>query len=726
MSQTSQGGPTPDQEARTDSRVIMEAADAADKKEIAKVQERAQEAVREELDESRPEINKETKDKILKNGFKSITDKETKRRAASDAEPMDFSEFWVENGEARIPMYPFKPFVKIRFLSGVKTEIADPGSSNERILKPEYNDIYEVPFNYLTNFTVTTHPYARAQITISDTEFKNIENFSMRALALYNETIRKIQKGYWAMSAMEIPSFCQLTWGYIGKDPDKRVESSVLSFILLGFKYSIGQTWLTINLDLIGNSQYFFNVTKFAVGKLGKIRPTNGDEDEKNPSASDEDEFEIYRFIETALKRFGLDNWRHYALGPTTGVNKGKNEFIRKISVGRFNTRLKKVLAAGASVADFVQRACEIQLEDGAYAALKKEEQPMGVAVITARPGDDEDFERYGLIKRWILKPGPAMRDDRASRIYEWKRSPTSVITQMSADIPDGYFLGYTSLSFLGYTLNDDGQISMHVVQVGDDGDVRTIADLERVDIPDEQMEYLREAEKANRLQDNIKKLEKKLRTTEDEAIAIEGTDEYKKLIKVATKGDDGVWRFTGTGDEAKKITELDKKLGVKLKNIIKYNAELDEKRAEARTYINRSFHEFITNPANTQYIPIDLSTGNAASADSMQTRTEQDRFLSRNLLNTIADDMVATLNMTILGDPWLDGVHIDLVKARVRIIVNRPDNEPSVLSNDYFFFPNELRHTINSSGYTTSFTLKTAHDFLERAEELEPLHGGT
>ncbi len=710
-------------QGQIDARVLGEAAEKADKKVVAKVEKEAQEAVREEIEESRPEVNGETEAELLKRKSDAIAAKKKKRQTASDAEPMDFSEFWKDDsGEALMPMYPFKPFVKIRFLSKVRAveieavEGAEPPKPNQRQLKLEYDDIYEVPFNYLTNFTITTHPHARAQITISDTEFKNIENFSMRALALYNETIRKIQKGYWGMSAMEIPSFCQLTWGYIGKDVDRRVESSVLSFILLGFKYSIGQTWLTINLDLVGNSQYFFSVTKFATGKLGKIRPTE--------DAKDEDEFEIYRFIETALKRFGLENWRHYALGPTTGVKAGTNEFIRKISVQQFNLRLANALKSGASVADFVQKACEMQLEDGSYLGLPKEEQPMGVTVITARPDNPNDFERYGLIKRWILKPGPSARDDKASRVYEWKRSPTSVITQMSADIPDGYFLGYTSLSFLGYTLDDDGQIAMHVVQVGADGDVRTIDELESVDIPEEQMEYLREAKEANRLQDDIQKLEDKLYTTQQEAKAIEDLDEYKKLKKAATKGDDGVWRFTGTKDEAEEMTKWDKDLGKISKNLAAWNKQLAEARAEARTYIARSFHEFITNPANSQYIPIDLSPG-GANGDKVQTQAEQDKFLSRNLLNTIADDMVATLNMTILGDPWLDGVHIDLVNTRVRIIVNRPDNEPSILSNDYFFMFNELRHTINSSGYTTSFTLKTAHDFIERAGELQRVHGG-
>lgn len=620
------------------------------------------------------------------------------RKAYEQAEPTDFSNYWYdkETNEALIPAYPLKPFLEIRFLSAARAPTAeDP-------IGLDYEDIFVIPFNYITNFNINTYPYARAKISLSDTEFVNIEGLALRALTLYNETIVKVQQGKWEKGPLSVPGFCKLRWGWSGKT--QPITSDWLTFILIGFKYNITQTWLSIDLDLIGNSQYFFEITEFGLGKNHKVYPKkNGEESTEN------DEFELHVYIEEILSRFGLKNGEHYIIK--------KEDFNHPIAVGKFKRSMSKFMASDTPLATFVIEACKLQL--GAYAG-KPDPKPTGIEIMLGRP-DELSFEKYGLVRQWVVNLPAEKKDDKIKRQYEWRNSPTSVIQSLDATVPEGYFLGYTSLNLLGYTLDDNGQIAMHIVKFAGKK-IRTIDSIRDIKTT---IQMDTELLKGNIDQTQINAIKARQKTMRTPHSVTKETAEYKTFMSPSPVGygdivkvdEKGMHTFKGTATQNTDVKEAWKKIQKLDEKIRNENEELRKDKEEAEEASPKEWDDYIRD--NSDFKPINIAQGGTEGTD-LQTKEQQDKWLMENLLTTIANDMILTLKITILGDPWLDGSQINLSTARIRVIVNRPDGKPSLLSNDYFFLPSGgLTHNISRSGYTTTMTLMTAKDIQEKANEI-------
>jgi len=620
------------------------------------------------------------------------------RKVYERAEPVDFSHFWHdEDNNALIPAYPLKPFLEIKFLSAARK----PSETDPTDTGLDYEDIFVIPFNYITNFSINTYPYARAKISLSDTEFVNIEGLALRALTLYNETIMKVQQGKWERGPLSVPGFCKLRWGWSGKT--QPITSDWLTFILIGFKYNITQTWLTVDLELIGNSQYFFDVTKLGLGKNHKVCPKKNGEDSTD---NDEFKFKLYEYIETMLTRFGLTNGKHYIIKP--------EEFDHPIAVGKFKLSMSKFMASDTPLATFVIEACKLQLQ--AYAG-KPDPKPTGIEIMLGKP-DEASFNKYGLVKRWTVNLPAEEKDSNISRYYEWRNSPTSIIQSLDATVPEGYFLGYTSLNFLGYTLDDNGQVAMHIVQFkkGKVFTIDSIRDIKTTTQMNKEMAAGKlSANQITAIEERQAKLVQKPRQE------VKKTEEYKTfmdkygdLIKIDEKG---MHIVTGTDTQRKEVHDAWKKIEKLDEEIRNENEELRKDKKEAKAATIKDWDDYIKE--HSDFIPINIAQGGTEGMD-LQTKEQQDKWLMENLLTTIANDMILTLRLTILGDPWLDGSQINLSTARIRVIVNRPDGKPSLLSNDYFFLPSGgLTHNISKSGYTTTMTLMTAKDIQEKANEV-------
>lgn len=620
-----------------------------------------------------------------------LQEKNKIRQGFADAAPPIYGDFWKdEAGEALIPAYPLKPFISLRFLSSIV--------KSER----RYDEIFDVPYNFIQNFSVVSYPTARASITLRDTEFVNIEALAFRALSVYNEEIRKTSLKYTVPTdPLSVPAFCKLSWGWEGTG-DERITSDVQSFILIGFKYNVQQTFLEIQLELIGNSNYFFDVTQIG-NKTDLIDPGAGAEKKDG-------EYTIHEYITTFLKRFNLDIDKHYKLDDTF------NSEDMKFEPKAFSLRPEVAphLKPDVSLSTFVQNVCSIT----GYT----------IEHVMSKPGDKDAQETYGLVRMWVPKYYKGQLE--LIRTYEWRDTPTSVIQSLQATIPEGYFLGQTNLNLLGYTFDDDGNISLHVVKhkEGFVQDIKQVAAATSIaQIRFEIDKAIKGDSSALLSDDNIKKYKNVIKAYDDasasnfEGIENAAKDKLESILGPLRLRADDYGKITVDESVAKEVEGLRRDLERAEAARKIHNAELGEQSKKAEDELRGEiFPEYLR--THSEFVPINLSTG-GTEGETLQTKAEQDRWLLTNLLNTISNDMVLRLQVSILGDPYLDGSRYELSKSKVRVIVNRPDGQPSVLSNDYIFYPSNLTHNISASGYTTSMTLMTAKESAADVEETIKLY---
>lgn len=638
-----------------------------------------------------------------------------KQRVVQDTPPeVELRDFWVEDGVSLRPVYPFKPFIEIKLLTDIDKGHEDYGEN-----------IFKVPYNFVSDFSVNTYPYPKASITLADNQFTWIEKFTIRALALYNETILKRQEGVWE-EPFAAPGFARLRWGWEGVT--KPITSNWLTMILTGFKYGIRGTWLTISLELIGNSQYFFQITKLGIRRIDKIFPLDKNGNKKDNGT-------IQEYLETFLKRFNLKNGVHYKLG---------EGFDHQFAVDTFHGYINSFLKSDTSLMTFINETLKLQI---LHDSGTKEQGITTIETSVAKPDKEEDFEKYGLIKKWELKQplnkrGSNAAGDFIKRVYEWRDTPTSVVQSLEAQIPEGYFLGFASLSFLGVTLDDNGNVAEQIVRF-DNGNVKALSTLkDQVKTLHDKEVQLKHRESDPKISEKLKQAQKTLSKQE---VGYGGLNKkmttfLKKYGKKDKKGNlikkDGNWTLVEQENDT--ITVTDPETGQKttrpktysdireefnkiakdrqdgINKVASVNAQIGTDQEAAKKSINRTYDDYIKNHSEFKPIP---TIPQGTDGEGLQDRAARDEFILGRLMTTINEDMVLRLNLTVLGDPYLDGVHIPFETSRVRVIVNRPDGKPSLLTNYYLFLPTGVTHSINRSGYSTSMTLITARE--EQTEQL-------
>jgi len=632
------------------------------------------------------------------------------RQNAFDPNDKRVAQFWQDpnTGEYLRPTYPFKPFIEIKFLSDAS---ADELTYSQ--------NLFRIPYNFVTNFSVSTYPYPKCSLTISDQEFTYIERFALTALALYNETILKRQQGYWQAEGEPFvaPGFAKIRWGWEGVS--QPISSDWITMILIGFKYNIRATWLDISLDMIGNSQYFFDITKLGT-RTDVVKPVDPN------TGAEKDNGTLQEFVIAMLKRFSLQNEVHYYI---------PEEFNRSMTVSDFKGYTNQFRKSETTLMSFINKALSLQLED----TDTRKAKITTIEITTYRP-EDKYFEKYGLVKKWILKP-PLEKRTKVARIYEWRNTPTSVIQSLEANIPEGYFLGYASLSFMGFTLDDNGNIAEHVVRFDPskseglvslstlNSEVQTQHQKERHiteqgEDPDSVMRLQAAQAKINQnekgyddLYAPMNKFLDKYAVKDDNGHIVKDDQGNYILREIETDtivdAETGETRPKTTGDLREEYAAIDNQVQQSINKRDSENAEVRQRQVEGEKQIEQEWNTYIKN--HSEFLPIPLNTQSADGLD-LDEKAQRDQWLLERLMININEDMVLTLRLTILGDPFLDGTHVDFNTERVRVIVHRPDGKPSLLTNYYLFVPADVTHNITRAGYTTSMTLMTARDAQEEA----------
>lgn len=645
----------------------------------------------------------------MSNLLDEFTNVATSGRAQQNAiETPEFADFWRDkDGTSLRPSYPFKPFLNVRFLSDA--------TSNQLTFDRR---VFDIPYNYIQNFDVSVYPVPRASLTLADKEFEYIERFSVIALTLFNEVIEKRSQGLWDQGPFANPSFCRIRWGWEGVP--RRISTDWISFMLLDFKYNITGTHLEIGLDLIGNSAYFFNTQK--VGN--NTTPVFAEDNIERP---------LYEYVREFLKRYRLEQGVHYDI---------PEEFDRVFTPKEFNTRTDQYRKPDTQLNAFIVEALKLQ--------LTPDETAVSIENTSVRPDDENDFTSFGLIRRWQLKT--ELGDRNIVRVYEWRDTPTSIVQSLQAEIPGSYFLGYANLHFTGSTLDDNGNVVVHYVKLQND-QAKKVEELQQPRTTAAKLRFLQDYGIENvQTKQEYAKLNKQINLKLDKKCEnLKEVKDYNNYItSIAEKDENGeIVRENGEiqvqapapregesqSDYNQRVQEHRKETQAEIqrrraiadeacKKLGTENQQNRETRAEAERTIEQQWDEYIR--ANTFYKPIDLTTGEEVDGNvDFQDRADRDSWILERLLNQIRDDAVLTINLTILGDPWLDGIHVNFANDKVRVIVNRPDGMPSLLTNEYFFFPNELKHTITGGTYTTSMTLKTSKEAqLSRLEETRKANG--
>jgi len=603
----------------------------------------------------------------------------------------DLHNYWVENDVSLRPNYPFKPRLEIQFLSDFIDSQIIFG-----------NNVFEVPYNFIQSVNITTYPYPKADITLADTKFTYIEQFAFTALTLYNEIMRRVSRGL-DLGPFGTPAFCKLRWGWEGTP--KHIMSNWIKFTLAEFEYNITGTWLEIRLQMLSSGEHFFSTQTLGSNNAPVKAKVNGKEVEKARIAD---------YIITMLSRFGLQNEVHYVLD--------RNEWNYEIEFEVFKEKMKQYSKPQSSLLTWIHQALNIQLTDDPTMISKKITH-FDEITVPAPKGDDSSE----MVKQWRLRK--TLDEKNVIRVYEWRDTPTSVITNINAQIPKGYFLGYADLSFLGLTIDDNGNIARHYVKLGQDDQgnniILTYEDLEKTTTTKSKAKRLIEANVLERkVINNLNSLSKTAQMDcnkyADQKVGL--TRFIKKYTKKTDMGkriyisEDSPYYNEIEGETIsekrqtldKQYKELRKKYEEALKECKTKKMTAKEDLAKTETMINKAWEE--TLKRNTLFKVIDPMSMQEmdVAEDYIQDRNTRNKLLTEKLLQRIADDIILRLNITVIGDPWLDGYHMDFANDKVRIVIRRPDGEDSILTNDYFFLP-EVTHQINQSGYTTSMTLMTS-----------------
>ena len=615
------------------------------------------------------------------------------------------AQFWQDpnTGEYLRPTYPFKPFIEIKFLSDSTAGELTYGQN-----------LFRIPYNFVTNFSVSTYPYPKCSLTISDQEFTYIERFALTALALYNETILKRQQGHWQTEGEPFvaPGFAKVRWGWEGVS--QPISSNWITMILIGFKYNIRTTWLDISLEMIGNSQYFFDITKLGT-RTDVVKP-----------GTKKDNGTLQEFVVAMLKRFGLQNEIHYYI---------PEEFNKSMTVADFKLYTNQFRKSETSLMAFINKALSLQLED----INTRKAKITTIETTTHRP-EEKYFKKYGLVKKWILKQ-PLENITKVARVYEWRNTPTSVIQSLEANIPEAYFLGYASLSFLGFTLDDNGNIAEHVVRFDPNkseglvslstlnskvvtGHQKDIMITEQGEDPDAAARIKQAQAKINQKEKGYSDLYAPLNkfldkyAVKDDQDRIVKDDQGNYILRdqefdTIVDDETGEARPRTTADLRAEYAAIDKSVQHAVDKRGAENAELLQEQSDKEKQKEQEWDTYIKN--HSEFLPIPLNTQGTDGLD-LDEKAQRDQWLLERLMININEDMVLTLRLTILGDPFLDGTHVDFNTERVRVIVHRPDGKPSLLTNYYLFVPADVTHNITRAGYTTSMTLMTARDAQEEA----------
>ena len=632
---------------------------------------------------------------------KKVTESIGLRKDSEQAMP-GYMNFWVKDGVTLRPHFPFKPKLQISLLETIE--------KNE----PVYSrDIFDIPFNFINSFTITTYPFPKASLSLIDKEFYHIEEFAFTALTVYNTIMEKISMGL-IEDPFESVGFCQLRWGWEA-DPEP-IMSNWFTLTLIGFEYNINATWLEIKLEMISGAQNFFTTRR-----LDKFAGPVTKKEIKGSKAK------LHVLVEKVLKRFGLKNGEHYIIP--------SEQFGYEMDLQEFNDMTSQFRKKDTILDEFVRNALNLQLRDP---ALARKKLALESGFVSKDINNSKSANKiHKQIKKWSLVPRD-FEDEKSNikRVYYWKEHPTSIVQSIQSSLPRGYFLGYTDLRFKGLTMDDNGNISHAYIRTrnGSSPDI-TIKELKQVKSQTilAQKEFFKENKLADpeldlRMQQQLQAVaDAEQEAKRYEKLGPEKTKSWKIYNNLVnnkipafvhlgvkfTKKENGKYEITAPNKEIEEqvtnyFNDLKRKIATEEKELKNKKAKAEENLKRQKEKLQSLYNDVIKE--NMCFKPINLKTGQDTEGLEHQELAERDAFIVKLLLDRIQQDAVIKINMSIMGDPWLDGSggsHIDFMNDRVRLIVKRPDGKDTILTNNYFFMP-EVTHSISPSGYTTSMVLMT------------------